>query len=1015
MNVSGLALRNDKFFLFLAIVLAILGARAYLVVAQSIFPTMSFSKIDVVVDAGNLPPSRVRVAITLPLEIALETLPSATRVRATSSQGSAELLVDFAPSTDPRADLDGVNQAISQIRASLAGANAIVAVIVNPDSEPVLSYALTSATLSQTVLREIAQHTIVPRLFGSAGLGRVLIAGGSVPELHVDLDPAALALHGLGAADVVTSLADANAVLDAGATETEGERHAVVVDASLASARTLEAVGVGDKRGDAVPLGSLGTVSLGVSPATDQASYDARDAVVINAYPIAGADTVKMAADVRARLRTVETQLPRDVHVAAFWDQTSLVVESQRSLRDAILLGALIAIAIIFAFLRDVRLTLVAAAIIPVAMAIAIFALQLVGATLDLMSVGGLAVAVGLIIDDAIVVIEGIARTSADRPEPSRGEAIARTLDALAGPMAASTATTVVVFLPLGLLTGVAGYFFRALAFTLASALVVSLALALFVAPNIAASFGPARRKPESSLDAPRGLAARYEPILRWALAHRVAIYAGSAVILAATVLLLAALPTDFLPSMDEGQFEIAYALPTGTTLQDTDRASRAMERLVEADPGVASVGRLTGIDSNGYSPTPQNKGLLRVSLRAEGTRDGYDAIADRLRDRLSALVPSATFDFHQILEDLIDDLSGTPAPIEVSVTGSDLAVVDALARSLAQRLAKIDGVVDAASGVVYDSPTLRVEPRAARLASLGASFADVGDAVSASTLGIVATSVSGPAAQIPVRVRIAGDAAIPLAARTIDVRGSVVALGDIARVGAQTLVPEENDENGRRVARVTANISGTNLSIVTARIAAELRAHPLPPGYSAGIGGQAAVAAASFAEFARVIALAVALVFAVMLATFRSYAMPLVILTAIPLALIGVALALFVTHTPFNVSSFMGLLLLVGIVVKNGILLIDVANRRRAAGDEVTVALVTAGNARLRPIVMTTLAAIGGLLPLAIGIGQGSEMEKPLAIAVIGGLSTATAFTLVVIPVLYATFAGRRERPANA
>jgi multidrug efflux pump subunit AcrB len=1016
-HVARFALRNDKVLLFATIVLALLGIRAYLSIPQSIFPAMSFSKVDVVVDAGNLPPSRVRVAIALPLERAFESLANVSRVSASASQGAAELIVDFAPATDPRVDLQAVNEAVTHVRTSLIGAATVTAVVVNPNSEPVLSYALTSATLSQAVLRQIAERSLVPNLFGIGGLGRVLVTGGPTPEYHVDLDPSALASHGLAPADVARALVDANAVLDAGATERYSERHSVVVDASLANAASLAAVGVPAKDGFAATVGSLGTVALGVSPVTDQASFGARAAVVVNAYAVAGADTVKMAAEVRSRIAESLPHLPRDVHVDRFWDQTTLVVESQRSLRDAILLGALLAVIVIYAFLRDVRLTLVAAAIIPIAMAIAVFALQTAGQTLNLMSVGGLAVAVGLIIDDAIVVIEGIARTTADEPALSRREAIERTMATLAGPMAASTATTVVVFVPLGLLTGVTGFFFRALAFTLSTSLVVSLGLALFVAPNVAlALFGAAPAHDDEKRARPGGILARYDGVLLLALAHRRIVYVASAVVLAVTVALLAILPTDFLPRMDEGQFEIAYALPSGTTLEATNEASRAMERLVAADPGVASVGRLTGVDSDGYSPTPQNKGLLRVALRPERTRDGYEAIAERLRDGLDALVPSATFDFHQILEDLIDGLSGAPAPVEIALYGPDLQTLDALAASLATRLAKVPGVVDAASGVAYDSPTLRVVPRAARLASLGLTFADVGDAVSASTLGTVATSVAGATAQIPVRVRVTDAAAPAPADATVYGKDGATSLSDVAAVTPQTLVPEENDRNGVRVVKVTANITGATLSAVTANITSLLRAFPLPAGYRAEPGGQSAIAAASFREFVSVIALAIVLVFSVMLATFRSYALPLVILTALPLALIGVALALFVTRTPFNVSSFMGLLLLVGVVVKNGILLIDVANRRRRAGDSVEAALVAAGETRLRPILMTTLAAIGGLLPLAVGGGQGSEMEKPLAIAVIGGLSTATAFTLVVIPVLYAAFAGgSRERTAGA
>jgi multidrug efflux pump subunit AcrB len=1008
MNVARFALRNDKVLFFVTIVLALLGLRAYTQTPQSIFPTMSFSKIDVVVDAGDLPPDRVRVAIALPLETAFQSLTNVMRVRANSSQGTAELIVEFEPSTDPHVDLTAVNEAISETRSSLDGAKAITAVIVNPNSEPVLSYAMTSPSLSQAVMRDIALHAIVPKLFGITGLGRILVTGGPTTEFHVQLDPAALAQHGLGAADVVKAISDANAVQAVGAHQQYYQKYAIVIDAALKDIASLETIGVPDKNGSIVPLSALGSITLGVSPVTDQASYDAQHAVVINAYPVAGADTVTMAREFRNRLAGIATALPREIAIHNFWDQTTLVVESQRSLRDAILLGALLAIVVIFLFLRNVRLTIVAAAVIPIAMAIAIFALQLAGQTLNLMSVGGLAVAVGLIIDDAIVVIENIARNIRERPELSKTEAIALAMSQLAPAMTASTATTVVVFLPLGLLSGVTGYFFRALAFTLSASLLVSLALALFIAPNIARVLYRESAHDEHDEGVIARILERYDGVLRWALGHRVALYAGAAVVLVATVGMLSILPNDFLPKMDEGQFEVGYVLPTGTTLEATDAASLQMEKIVAADPAVAAVGRLTGIDSNGYSPTPQNKGLLRVALVPEGRRASYDEISARLRVELQRAIPSATFDFHQILEDLINDLSGTPAPIEIAIRGNDQATLIALAGKLADKLGSVHGIVDASSGIVYDSPTLRLVPRYAQLAALGLTPSDVGDAVSAISLGTVATSVSGETAQIPVRVTVAQQtASTDLASSSLYAKGGATSLGDLARIAPVTLASDENDENGTRVIRVTANIAGANLSSVIAGIKKVLRADPPPPGYTAEIGGQYTTQQASFREFVAVIAIAIALVFSVMLATFRSYRLPLVILTAIPLALIGVALGLFVTKTPFNVSSFMGLLLLVGIVVKNGILLIDVANEARAHGDRVEDALVLAGRTRLRPIVMTTLAAIGGLLPLAFGIGQGSEMEKPLAIAVIGGLSTATIFTLVAIPVLYASFVG--------
>ena len=1011
MNLARFALHNRKVIVFVVLVLAILGVRAFLTAPQSIFPNMSFARIDVVADVGDLPPDQVRVAVTRPLEQAFQTLPSVTSVVATSSQGSAELFVSFAPSTDPQADLNFVNQAIAQARAGTTAALSIVAVIVNPNREPVLSYALTSDDLSQAVLRDIAMTQIAPKLYGTPGLGQLLVTGGPATEFHVTLDPAQLAADGIGAADVSRALADANHVQDAGVTQQYDQKYAVLIDGALRDRASLGSVQVPAKNGASVPLASLGTIALGVSPVTDQVSLNGHHAVIVNAYALAGADTVMMAAAFRARLHDVIPRLPRDVTITPFWDQTTLIVASQQALRDAILLGALLAIVVIYAFLRNFRLTLVAAAVIPLAMAIALLALQLTGQTLNLMSVGGLAVAVGLIIDDAIVVIENIARNRREFTERTLDDTIGVSMNQLAVPMIASTTTTVVVFLPLALLTGVTGFFFRSLAFTLAASLIVSLGLALLIAPIVARALLSRETRHEERHDPIGTFLTRYEGVLRWALVHRAVVAACSAGVLIVTVALLARLPSDFLPKMDEGQFEIAYTLPVGTTLEASDAAATRMEKVVIADPAVAEVGRLTGIDSNGLSPTPPNAGLLRVRLRPAGQRPGYDEVSARLRDQLGDAVPSALYDFHQILEDLINDLSGTPAPIEIVVQGPEQQTLIDLATRIADKIGGVKGVVDASSGVTYDSPSLRIAPRGPALAALGLSTGDLGDAVSALGQGTVATSLPGSQTLVPVRVLVGSagpDSDGVLNAGTpVYAKGATAAIGDLATLTKRRLSSDITTQNGQLQIHVTANFEGASLSSVTAGIGHVLRTIALPPGYTATIGGQAQSQSQSFGEFINVIGIAIALVFAVMLATFRSFRLPLVILTAIPLALIGVALGLFVTGTHINVSSFMGLLLLVGVVVKNGILLIDAANRRRGEGATVADALVAAGRTRLRPIVMTTLAAIGGLFPLALGIGQGAEMEKPLAIAVIGGLSTATVFTLIVIPVLYAAFAG--------
>ena len=1011
MNVAHFVLGRSKVIIFMVLVLAAFGIHSYLVAPQSIFPAMSFARVDVVADAGDLTPERVRVAVTRPLETALGTLPWATRVRATSSQGSSEIVVDFDPSTDPRIDLQYAQAAISSLAPELPAAKRIEAVIVNPNAEPVVSYGLTSRVMSQAALNSFVSTHVVPAFAGMTGLGRTSVVGGPPIEYRVDLSPGALAALHLSAADVASAIADASNVQSVGSADRYHQHYILLVDAAIHDARTLAGIGVPLRAGGTVPLGTLGRVRLGVGVAVVAAAVNGEHGVIFNAFPVAGADAVALTNALEARLAAVRGALPADVTVVKYWDQTRLIVDSQTSLRDAILLGALLAIVVIYFFLRSARMTLVAAAIIPLALALATLVLERSGQSLNLMSVGGLAVAVGLIIDDTIVVIEAIARGLA-APGGARERAIGDAVGKIARPMAASTLTTVVVFVPLGLLSGVTGFFFRALAFTLCASLIVSLVLAVGVAPIIASALLRGAKPHVEHVDR---LAAAYEPILRYALRHAAIVFAGCAVVLVTTVVLLSQVPSDFLPKLDEGEFEIKYTLPPGATLVDSDAAAGKMERAVLSDPDVRTVGRVTGIDTNGFSPTGPNIGTLRVALRASG-RAAYDVIAERLRNDLAAQVPAASLDFHQLLEDQINDLSGAPQPIEIALRGPDQTKLIEYAGKTADAVAKVPGVVDSFDGIVYEDRSLQIAPQSARLAALGIGASDFADALNARTQGTVAAQIPSNDFTIPVNVRVAGTTfAGDVHATSLFTKGGSATLGGIAQVSKPPRAVQVNEENGRRIERVTANIEGASLSAVVAGLRTSLAHVGLPPGYSATIGGAYETQQASFREFGQVIAVAIVLVFGVMLGTFGSFRLPLVILCAIPLALIGVALALALTGTPLNVSSFMGLLLLVGIVVKNGILLIDVANERRAAGDDVTTALVVAGRTRLRPIVMTTLAAIGGLFPLALGLGSGAEMERPLAIAVIGGLSTATAFTLVLIPVLYAAFLGSAPRRAPA
>ncbi|HXQ41293.1 MAG TPA: efflux RND transporter permease subunit [Candidatus Udaeobacter sp.] len=993
--------RARKLLLCLVAILAILGVWSYLNAPKSIFPQVSFSRIEIFAWAGDLPPEEMLAMVTRPLEAALQTLP-VLQTRSFSNQGTVEIELDFDPGSDPEADLLKVQAVIAAARPSLSAVTRIETVIQHPNMEPIVTYALTSASLTQAELRHAVEQRVVPVFTGTAGLGRITVFGGPDVEYRVTLDPDALAKAGITDGEVAEAIGQANAAHAAGTIDLQDQSKVVFVGGSLTDATSLSNVAILDRNTNAsVPLSHLGRVELGEGPTLQQASFDAAHAVLVSAYPVIGADSLSLRRDLETRVSGLKDGLPPDVRIAKYWDQTRLIVASQQSLRDAILLGALIALLVIYVFLRGLGMTLVAAAVIPVAIAITILIIEQAGMFLSLMSLGGLAVAVGLIIDEVIVVIESIARGLAEFPDLPRGAVISRATGRIARALIASTAANVVVFLPLGLLTGIPGFFFRALAITLGVALVVSIILSLGVAPMLTELFlrpAEARRRGLFAVEA------LYTRLLGWALRHRLAVYFAALTILGATAALYPQLESDFLPRLEEGEFEIAYTLPPGTSLSATDRVLTAIEKIIVADPAVAHEGRLTGVDTDGYEPTPRNAGTIRVSLRESGTAK-FEQVADRLRDAFDKAVPGADLEFHQLLEDQLNDLSGAPEPIQIEITGPDQARLISISHVLMHGLNRIDGLVDTFDGVVVDNQIVRVTLKPDDPA--GMSAAELSDALGARIAGVVATRIRDGDTTIPVRVGVGAEPGDSLDALGIATRSGTRSLGSMASIGAPTWSTEIFERNGARRLLLTSDIEDVTLSAVIPKIQAVVAKVRLPAGYHVSIGGAYQEQQASFREFSRVLGIAVLLVFLVLLAAFNSFRIPLIILATIPLSPIGVLLALWLTGTPINVSSFMGLLLLVGIVVRNGILLIDAANRRRQEGAPLTEALLGAGTERLRPILMTTFAAIGALLPLAVGFGSGSEMLIPLAIGVIGGLSTATAFTLVLIPVLYAAYAG--------
>jgi multidrug efflux pump subunit AcrB len=686
---------------------------------------------------------------------------------------------------------------------------------------------------------------------------------------------------------------------------------------------------------------------------------------------------------------------------------------------------------VLLVFLRHGRVTAISASSIPITMAITVFVMSLLGQSFNLMTLGAMAIAIGLVIDDAVVITENIVRHM--HLQPDRTIAIRDAVQELIWPVTTSTLTTVVVFLPLGLLTGVEGQFFKALSITLTVAVLVSLVVALSIIPLLSEQLlsRPEMVEDEPGMRSP-GVLARigrridslsswYQRALGSSLHHARWMVAVAIALMIAGYLVHRLAPTGFLPEIDEGAFVLDYLTPGGTALGETDRMVHIAERILMSTPEITGISRRTGAEL-GLFATAQNTGDINARLKPRSERErSIFEVMDDVRVKVEEAVPRMHIEFVQILSDVINDLAGNQAPVEIKMFGPDLDQLETYAEKLEPKASKVDGIEDYFSGVSEPSAELQmtIDLGEANRARLTAS--QVATEVGGALLGEPAGEVRLDDRTVGVRVRAPDSVrfdrrllgAIPVYSPE---SGASVPLATLASFTPVDTRSELLRENQQQLIRATADISGRDLGSVTNDLKNVLRDTPPPPGVRVELAGQYAGQQEAFRALLLVLGLAVASVVAVMVIQFQSFIEPLIILFAAPLSFVGAIGLLVITGTPLNVSSFMGLILLVGLVVKNGIILLDFTRHlMRAEQLPLAEALREAAGIRLRPILMTTLCTLFGLLPLALGIGSGSEMQKPLALAVIGGLALSTPITLFVIPTLLVAIRGRDFRVASS
>jgi CzcA family heavy metal efflux pump len=987
-----MSVRNSSLALSVVIAGSILGIVLVHSIPGAVFPSIQFNRAIILADSGDLPPAQMLVAVTRPLEEAAYGAMSVSQVRSTTTRGSSEIDVALGASSNPVTSFQLLDDAVGEARPKLPAGTDVQSRLLTSGAFPILNISLSSRKRSLPELTDIAQFDLVPTLHRIAGVYRVETVGAKFRQFNVWLDPAKMLQHALSPGDVVKGLASANVIESAGRIMDKHRVLLTVVTSDLHDADQLATAAVGRMDGQPIYVRDVARVELGIVEDYIRTSCENGPAVLVNVSQQPSGNTVDISAQAHSIVAQFEQRYP-DVRFSFSYDQASLVSESFNSVRDAIVLGLLLSMVVVLLFTWSVISALAAGVIVPCTIAITCVVIKATGTTFNMMTLGGLAAGVGLFIDDAIVMLEAIHRAH----EPARSdESVSATLHELTRPLIASTATTVAVFAPLVLLSGVTGVFFRSLALTLGGGLFVSLLLALFLTPTLELLVERLRRP---SCAAGRGSAVlqrAYLMLLRPFLRVPGLTLIGAAALLGLAYWLYQTIGTDYLPVLDEGAFILDYITPPESTPADSQLLLAKIEEILKTTPEIVAFSRRTGTQL-GFFLTESNSGDFSVRLSRRRSRS-IDQVIESVRKRILETVPHVQIEFSQVLQDLIGDLSGTPEPVVVDVFGADQKTIEATAQLIAARIENIAGLVDVKSGIVLSNPEELVIVDQTRAQRYGFNGDEVAATLNTIVEGTVTTHLRVGDQLYPVRVRYPADYRQQLnllpavILKTPD--GGQAPLSSIASLQWSGETSELNRERLRPVVRVTARVEGTDLGSAIKRIRAKLGSLSLPAGVTLEYGGLYAQQRKAFQELELVLLAGVGAMFLVLVWEFGRLTPPIAVLVGALSCLAGSFLALYLTGITLNISSFMGIIMVAGITAKNGILLLDRAESDVAAGADPQVALIRAASIRLRPILMTTIATAAGLLPLALGLGAGARMQQPLALAIIGGLALAMVFS---------------------
>ena len=972
------------------------GAFSYQNMKTSLFPNVTFPKIKIIAQNGEQPVEKMMVQVTKPLENAIKGVDNLQLIRSTTSLGSCEISAFMNWNSDIDLDKQQVESQISQIKNDLPPGVQITVAKMNPSILPVMGYSLQSDSKNPVELKMMAQYIIKPYLSRVAGVASVQVIGGKEKEYRIVLDERKLNTLKINPLDIQKILQQTDFIKSTGFTVDYNRLYLTVTDATLKNIEQLENLVIFDNGIRKVKIIDVSTVEIAEQNEYIKIKADGKNVPLIAVVKQPKSNLIDVANEVSAKVNELNKLLPKGVTLKPYYNQAEFVNGSIRSIIDVLWIGLALAIIVVLLFLRSYKAGSVLLITIPLTLALTFISLKFIGFDFNIMTIGAIAASIGLIIDDAIIVVEQIHRTHEEFPDKKPKELVGKAISFLFPSMVSSSLSTIVILIPFELMSGVAGAYFKILTETMIVTLVCSFFITWLGLPVIYLLFS----KDKGLSDSTEVHLVKHRPWIEVFIKRPYVSFIFVAVLIVCLVLVLPKLQTGFLPEMDEGSIVLDYNSPPGTSLEETNRLLNEVDKILETTPEVKTYSRRTGTQM-GFFITEPNRGDYLIELKSKRDKN-TEEVSNDIRLRIEKTLPALTVDFGQVISDMLGDLMNSVQPVEIKIFGDNHAKLQSLSKEVADSIKSVEGAADIFNGIVVAGPMLKILPKEEKLKQFGLNPSDLQSQMETYISGLVIGSIPEKEQLTDIRMIFPQNNKTPIEkmkdAKVCTSAGDYIPVSEMADFTIDSGVTEIERENLQTMGVVTARLNNRDLGNVMKDIKQKLSHIILPPSYQIEYGGSYAEQQKSFAELLKILLIAALLVFAVVLFMFRDLKLSLIVIFISSLGVVGGVVALFVTNTPLNVGSYTGLIMIVGIIGENCIFTIQ-QFLFELRSSSVNQALVFAISARLRPKLMTASGAIVALIPLAVGIGAGAQMHQSLAIAVIGGLILALPLLLIVLP----------------